>query len=64
MLVKTKTFDGLTENEWRAAKRSGYDKILEQARKIVAAYPEGALLKKNIVLLTDKWDDVAFIKIV
>ena len=46
MLVKTKTFDGLTENEWRAAKRSGYDKILEQARKIVAAYPEGALLKK------------------
>ena len=37
-----------------------FDKMLEQAQKIVAVYPEGKLVKRNIVLLTDKWDKDIF----
>lgn len=37
-----------------------FEKILEQAQKIVAVYPEGKLVKRNIVLLTDKWDKNVF----
>ena len=39
-----------------------FDKMLEQAQKVVDAYPEGALVKRNIVLLTDKWDKETFKK--
>ena len=34
--------------------------MLEQAQKIVTVYPEGKLVKRNIVLLTDKWDKDIF----
>ncbi len=37
-----------------------FDKMLEQAQAIVDAYPEKALVKRNIVLLTDKWDKDIF----
>ena len=37
-----------------------FDKMLEQAQKIVETYPEGKLVKRNIVLLTDKWDKDIF----
>lgn len=37
-----------------------FDEILEQADKIIAAYPKGKLVKRNIVLLTDKWDKNIF----
>lgn len=37
-----------------------FDEIFEQADKISAAYPKGKLVKRNIVLLTDKWDNQIF----
>lgn len=37
-----------------------FDKMLEQAQKIIDTYPEKALVKRNIVLLTDKWDKKVF----
>ncbi len=37
-----------------------FEKMLEQAQKIITAYPEGNLVKRNIVLLTDKWDKKIF----
>lgn len=37
-----------------------FEKMLEQAQKIVTVYPEGKLVKRNIVLLTDKWDKDIF----
>lgn len=37
-----------------------FEKMLEQAQKIVDIYPEKALVKRNIVLLTDKWDKDIF----
>ena len=37
-----------------------FDRILEQAQKIIDTYPEKALVKRNIVLLTDKWDKDTF----
>ena len=37
-----------------------FDKMLEQAQKIIDTYPEKALVKRNIVLLTDKWDKDIF----
>ena len=37
-----------------------FDKMLEQAQKIIETYPEGKLVKRNIVLLTDKWDKNLF----
>ena len=37
-----------------------FEKMLEQAQKIVDTYPEGKLVKRNIVLLTDKWDKDIF----
>ena len=37
-----------------------FEKMLEQAQKIVTVYPEGKLVKRNIVLLTDKWNKDIF----
>lgn len=33
------------------------EKILEQAQKIVEVYPEDEIVKRNVVLLTDKWNE-------
>lgn len=37
-----------------------FEKILEQAQKIIKKYPASKLVKRNIVLLTDKWDKDLF----
>lgn len=37
-----------------------FEKMLEQAQKIIKKYPESRLVKRNIVLLTDKWDKNLF----
>ena len=39
---------------------SVFDKMLEQAQKIIKVYSEKALVKRNIILLTDKWDKKVF----
>ena len=41
---------------------SVFGKMLEQTQKIIKVYPEKALVKRNIVLLTDKWDNDTFKK--
>ena len=37
-----------------------FEKMLEQAQKIIKKYPASKLVKRNIVLLTDKWDKDLF----
>ena len=37
-----------------------FEKMLEQAQKIIKKYPATKLVKRNIVLLTDKWDKDTF----
>lgn len=37
-----------------------FEKMLEQAQKIIKKYPESRLVKRNIVLLTDKWNKDLF----
>lgn len=39
-----------------------FDKMIEQAQKIIKVYSEKALVKRNIILLTDKWDNDMFKK--
>ena len=37
-----------------------FEKILEQAQKIIKKYPASKIVKRNIVLLTDKWNQNLF----
>ena len=37
-----------------------FEKMLEQAQKIIKKYPASKLVKRNVILLTDKWDKDLF----
>ena len=37
-----------------------FEKMLEQAQKIIQKYPASKLVKRNIIFLTDKWDKDLF----